>query len=109
MEPQRRSPGHFPRDTKEIARARRPRLPARSRPRRRQARQLIRHGHWTINGRRVDIPSYQVRENDVIAIKMDFDYPDPGKAQAVMQSYVTQFMRMNSDQIEDQALDPLGV
>src|SRR5688572_25954614 len=36
---------------------------------RRQARQLIRHGHWTINGRRVDIPSYQVRENDVIAIK----------------------------------------
>ena len=38
---------------------------------RRQARQLIRHGHWTINGRRVDIPSYQVRESDVIAIKMD--------------------------------------
>ena len=38
---------------------------------RRQARQMIRHGHWTINGRRVDIPSYQVRENDVIAIKMD--------------------------------------
>jgi small subunit ribosomal protein S4 len=38
---------------------------------RRQARQLIRHGHWTVNGRRVDIPSYQVRENDVIAIKMD--------------------------------------
>jgi small subunit ribosomal protein S4 len=28
---------------------------------RRQARQLIRHGHWTVNGRRVDIPSYQVR------------------------------------------------
>ena len=28
---------------------------------RRQARQLILHGHWTVNGRRVDIPSYQVR------------------------------------------------
>src|SRR4029079_262423 len=27
---------------------------------RRQARQMIRHGHWSINGRRVDIPSYQV-------------------------------------------------
>ena len=38
---------------------------------RRQARQLIRHGHWTVNGRRVDIPCYQVRENDVIAIKAD--------------------------------------
>ena len=36
---------------------------------RRQARQLIRHGHWTINGRRVDIPSYQVRDGDVIAVK----------------------------------------
>ena len=36
---------------------------------RRQARQLIRHGHWTVNGRRVDIPSYQVREGDVIAVK----------------------------------------
>src|SRR5215204_5741845 len=38
---------------------------------RRQARQLIRHGHWTVNGRRVDIPSYQVRENDVIAVKAE--------------------------------------
>ena len=37
---------------------------------RRQSRQLIRHGHWTINGRRVDIPSYQVREGDIIALKI---------------------------------------
>jgi len=36
---------------------------------RRQSRQLVRHGHWTINGRRVDIPSYQVKPDDVIAIK----------------------------------------
>jgi small subunit ribosomal protein S4 len=36
---------------------------------RRQARQLVRHGHWTVNGRRVDIPSYQVRAGDVIAVK----------------------------------------
>lgn len=33
---------------------------------RRQARQLIRHGHFQVNGRRVDIPSYRVRPNDVI-------------------------------------------
>ena len=38
---------------------------------RRQARQLIRHGHWTVNGRRVNIPSYQVRQGDVIAIKAE--------------------------------------
>jgi small subunit ribosomal protein S4 len=36
---------------------------------RRQARQLILHGHWTVNGRRVNVPSYQVRPDDVIAIK----------------------------------------
>jgi small subunit ribosomal protein S4 len=36
---------------------------------RRQARQLVRHGHWTVNGRRVDIPSYQVRAGDIIAIR----------------------------------------
>src|SRR6186997_3722328 len=37
---------------------------------RRQARQLVRHGHWSINGRRVDIPSYHVRPDDVIAVKV---------------------------------------
>jgi small subunit ribosomal protein S4 len=36
---------------------------------RRQARQMIRHGHWAVNGRRVDIPSYQVREDDVISYR----------------------------------------
>ena len=36
---------------------------------RRQARQLVGHGHWTVNGRRVDIPSYQVKPDDVITIK----------------------------------------
>jgi small subunit ribosomal protein S4 len=36
---------------------------------RRQARQLVNHGHWTVNGRRVDVPSYQVKSNDVIAIR----------------------------------------
>ena len=36
---------------------------------RRQARQLVLHGHWTVNGRRVNVPSYQVRPNDVIAMR----------------------------------------
>jgi small subunit ribosomal protein S4 len=34
-----------------------------------QARQLIRHGHFLVNGRRVNIPSYQVRVNDVVSLK----------------------------------------
>lgn len=34
-----------------------------------QARQLICHGHVTINGRRVDVPSYLIRTGDVIRVK----------------------------------------
>lgn len=34
-----------------------------------EARQLVRHGHFTINGKKVDIPSYLVRARDVIAVK----------------------------------------
>src|SRR5918999_1406238 len=34
-----------------------------------QARQLVRHGHFHVNGRRVNIPSYGVRPNDVISLK----------------------------------------
>lgn len=41
---------------------------ASSRP---QARQLVRHGLVLVNGRKVDIPSYQVNINDEIKIKTD--------------------------------------
>jgi small subunit ribosomal protein S4 len=34
-----------------------------------QARQLVRHGHFLINGKRVDIPSYSVRAGDVVAVR----------------------------------------
>jgi len=34
-----------------------------------QARQLVRHGHFSVNGRRVNIPSYQVKPDDVITLK----------------------------------------
>ncbi|MDI6874950.1 30S ribosomal protein S4 [Candidatus Solincola sp.] len=36
---------------------------------RQDARQLVRHGHVTVNGRKVDIPSYEVRVGDVIELK----------------------------------------
>ncbi len=34
-----------------------------------QARQLIRHGHVIVNGRKVDIPSYRIRPGDAIGVK----------------------------------------
>jgi small subunit ribosomal protein S4 len=33
-----------------------------------QARQLVRHGHVTVNGKRVTIPSYRVRKDDVVGL-----------------------------------------
>ena len=35
---------------------------------RREARQLVNHGHFTVNGKRVNIPSYLVKMDDVIAV-----------------------------------------
>jgi len=39
---------------------------ATSRP---QARQLVRHGHFTVNGRRADVPSYAVRAGDQVEVR----------------------------------------
>ena len=33
-----------------------------------EARQLVRHGHFTVNGKKVNIPSYLIKAGDVIAI-----------------------------------------
>src|ERR671925_2124849 len=45
---------------------------------RRQARQLIGHGHFMVNGRRVNKPSYQLRPGDVISVR------DNSRARAVI-------------------------
>ena len=43
---------------------------------RRAARQVVNHGHITVNGIKVDIPSYQVKVGDVIAVKeQSLDHP----------------------------------
>src|SRR6187200_2471431 len=39
---------------------------ATSRP---QARQLVRHGHFSVNGRKVDVPSYSLKAGDVITVR----------------------------------------
>ncbi len=35
---------------------------------RREARQLVNHGHFTVNGKRVNIPSFLVKVGDVVAV-----------------------------------------
>ena len=39
---------------------------------RKEARQSVRHGHFTVNGKRVDIPSYRVKAGDVVAVAPKF-------------------------------------
>lgn len=36
---------------------------------RRAARQIVSHGHITVNGKRVTIPSYQLRKGDIVAVR----------------------------------------
>ena len=33
------------------------------------ARQLVKHGHFTVNGKKVDIPSYRVNEHDIVQVR----------------------------------------
>ena len=41
---------------------------------RREARQLVNHGHFTVNGKKVNIPSYLVKVGDVIEVKESTTY-----------------------------------
>lgn len=64
---------------------------------RRQSRQLIRHGHWTVNGRRVDIPSFQVREGDEIAVAAKSGAKDIIKEATAMTAAVPAWLQADHD------------
>ena len=34
-----------------------------------QARQLVRHGHFYVNGKRADVPSYSLKEGDAVSVR----------------------------------------
>lgn len=42
-------------------------------------------------------------QNNTVAIAMSFDYPDPVKAQVVLQSFVSKFLSMDTEDVENQA------
>ena len=50
-----------------------------------------------------DIGQQSGSQANTVAIAMSFDYPDPIKAQAVLQSFVSKFLSMDSQDVEDQA------
>jgi small subunit ribosomal protein S4 len=64
---------------------------------RRQARQLILHGHWTVNGRRVNVPSYQVRADDVIAMRAGSGATDAVREATDLVSAVPAWLQADHD------------
>lgn len=54
---------------------------------RNQAAQLVSHGHITVNGKRVDIPSYQVKPGDVISLT------DHGKTMPLIKQNLEEFSK----------------
>ncbi len=71
---------------------------------RRQARQLISHGHWLINGRRVDIPSYQVRPDDVVTIKSSSSAADVVRQATELTAAVPPWLQADHDALTAKVL-----
>lgn len=71
-----------------------------------QARQLVRHGHFTVNGKKVNIPSFQVKLNDLIAVKANSKNTEAFKALAENAAGRTapQWLSVNSEMMEARAI-----
>ena len=73
---------------------------------RRQARQLVRHGHVEVNGRKVNIPSYQVNVGDEVAVRdkaKKLTIVEQG-AQLAQQNPVPAWLEMNFDTMTGRVL-----
>src|SRR5689334_25126831 len=66
---------------------------------RRQARQLVSHGHWLVNGRRVDIPSYQLKPEDIISIKSGSDAETTVRVATELISTVPPWLQADHDSL----------
>src|SRR5436309_339416 len=71
---------------------------------RRQARQLVDHGHWQVNGRRVNVPSYQVRPDDVISIRHGSPAADVVRAATELTATVPPWLQADHDSLTAKVL-----
>jgi small subunit ribosomal protein S4 len=71
---------------------------------RRQARQMVNHGHWLVNGRRVDIASYQVRPDDVITIKQSSGAADVVRQATELTAAVPPWLQADHDALTAKVL-----
>lgn len=69
---------------------------------RKQARQLVLHGHFLVNGNKVDIPSYHVSLNDSITVKPSSRSTDAFKelAEASAAKNAPQWLTVNAEMME---------
>lgn len=69
-----------------------------------EARQLVRHSHFTVNGKKVNIPSYQVKVGDVIAVKEKSRDSEKFKAIAEVATSVPKWLNVDKDKMEGQVI-----
>ena len=67
---------------------------------RKEARQLVTHGHFTINGKKADIPSMEVKAGDVIAVKAKSQSSPKFKEIKEMSITVPAWMTVDVDKLE---------
>lgn len=67
---------------------------------RRQARQLVNHGHVTVDGKRVDIPSYLVQPGQTIGLREKSQNLDIVKEALEVNSFVPEYLSFDSDKKE---------
>lgn len=67
---------------------------------RRQARQLVNHGHITVDGHRVDIPSYLVQPGQVIGLREKSKDLDIIKEAIEVNNFVPDYLTFNEDNLE---------
>jgi len=67
-----------------------------------EARQLVGHGHFTVNGKKVDIASYQVGLNDLITVKPNSKSTDKfkGLAENAASKTAPQWLSINAEMME---------
>jgi small subunit ribosomal protein S4 len=71
---------------------------------RRQSRQLVRHAHFTVNGKKVDVPSYQVRPDDVIAMRPNSKAVETVRAATDLTSSVSPWLLVDHDNLTGKVL-----
>ena len=64
-----------------------------------EARQIVNHGHITVNGKKVNIPSYQVKVGDVIAVKENKKECENFKQLKGAKIIVPKWLEFNTDEL----------